>query len=27
MGKGVYYVTQKNGCGSICYCRSFFIWR
>jgi hypothetical protein len=23
MGKGVCYVTQKNGCGSICYCRSF----
>mgnify|MGYP006346544179 FL=1 len=23
MGKGVYYVKQKNGCGSICYCRSF----
>jgi len=24
MGKGVCYVTQKNGCGSILYCRSFF---
>ena len=27
MGKEVCYVTQKNGCGSILYCRSFFVWR
>ena len=27
MGKGVYYVTQENGCGSIHYCRSFFVYR
>ena len=25
MGKEVGFVTQKNGCGSIMYCRSFFV--
>ena len=25
MGKEFCYVTQKNGCGSILYCRSFFV--
>ena len=23
-GQRAFVVTQKNGCGSICYCRSFF---
>lgn len=25
-GQRAFVVTQKSGCGSICYCRSFFIW-
>ena len=27
MGKGTFYVTQKNGCGSTWYCRSFYLYR